>query len=191
MGRLRVIAGRAHGRRLVVPRGGRTRPTSGRVRGALFDMLEHRGWLEGARIVDLFAGSGALGIEALSRGAAAAVFVESAPGAVAALRRNVAASGFSDRAEVLAADAFQGLRTLARRGGTVDGVIADPPYGDDWPARTLAAVVQAGVLARDGWVALEHRAGETVIAPPGLAVVQRRRHGGTALTLLAPGEESP
>src|SRR5215470_2071654 len=98
---LRVIAGGAHGRRLRVPAGGRTRPTSSLVRGALFNMLEHRGWLIDARILDLYAGSGAMGIEALSRGARAVVFVEASPGVVRTLRANLAASGFAERAEVV------------------------------------------------------------------------------------------
>jgi 16S rRNA (guanine966-N2)-methyltransferase len=151
-------------------------------------MLAHRGWLEGAHVVDLFAGSGALGIEALSRGAAGAVFVESAPAAVAALRRNLAASGCGERGEVLPGDALHALRTLARRGAAVDGVIADPPYGQAWPARILAAVVASGVLVPGGWVAVEHAADEGLEPPPGLAVVQRRRHGGTSLTLLVSEE---
>src|SRR5262245_66289707 len=125
---LRIIAGRAHGRRLRAP-GGPTRPTSSLVRGALFNMLEHRGWLAEARIVDLYAGSGALGIEALSRGARSVLFVESSANVVRTLRVNVARSGFADRADVMAASAERALRTLERLGRQVDGVIADPPYG--------------------------------------------------------------
>src|SRR5215468_5752714 len=99
---VRVISGRAHGRRLRVPGGGRIRPTSGLVRGALFNMLESRGWLADARVLDCFAGSGALGIEALSRGARDVVFVEAHPSVVRVLRDNVAASGFGERARILA-----------------------------------------------------------------------------------------
>src|SRR5262245_37777422 len=125
---LRIIAGRAHGRRLRVP-GGRTRPTSSLVRGALFNMLEHRGLLADACLLDLYAGSGALGIEALSRGARAVVFVEASAGVVRTLRDSLAVTGFAARAEVMLTSAERALRSLERRGARVDGVIADPPYG--------------------------------------------------------------
>lgn len=187
---VRVIAGRAHGRRLRVPSGGRTRPTSGLVRGALFNMLEHRGWVADAVLLDLFAGTGALGIEALSRGARRVIFVESAPAAIRALRHNLWRSGLSRRGELLATTAAQALRKLAGRGMQVDGVFADPPYGMRVAQRCLDGLVQAGVLAPSGWVALEHRVDEEPQATGRLEVVTRRRHGDTVLTLLGPMEES-
>jgi 16S rRNA (guanine966-N2)-methyltransferase len=117
---LRVVAGAFKGRRLAAPRGVRTRPTADRVREALFSML---GDVGGARVLDLYAGSGALGIEALSRGAASAVFVERDPQAVAAIERNLAAVGVE--AVVVRQDA---LRWLARADGPFDLVFCDPPY---------------------------------------------------------------
>lgn len=117
---MRVVAGAYGGRRLQAPTGTRTRPTIDRVREALFSIL---GPIEGLRVLDLFAGSGALGIEALSRGAASATFVDSAPAAVAAVRRNLASMGAE--AEVRRVDA---LRWLARAQGSYDLVFADPPY---------------------------------------------------------------
>src|SRR5579875_2802224 len=128
---VRVIAGAAHGRRLRVPTGG-TRPTAGLVRGALFNMLAHRGWLDRALVLDLFAGSGALGIEALSRGVRRVVFVEANP---------TAARVLAARARVLRAPVRRALAALAAKGVLADGVLADPPYGKGWPARTIAAVV--------------------------------------------------
>jgi 16S rRNA (guanine966-N2)-methyltransferase len=118
---VRVIAGEHRGRRLEVPRGTSVRPTSDRVREALFSIL---GDVGGARVLDLFAGSGALGIEALSRGAGGAVFVENDPRALAALRANVEAIGGSG-AEVVRADALSWLR---RGGRTFDLLFLDPPY---------------------------------------------------------------
>jgi 16S rRNA (guanine966-N2)-methyltransferase len=162
---LRVIAGRARGRRLRVPSGGQTRPTSGLVRGALLNMVEQRGWLAGATVLDPFAGSGAVGIEALSRDAGAAIFVESDPAAVRA------------------------LRTLARRGAVVDGVVADPPYGAGWVERAVDAVAASGLLAPDAWIAVEHRVDEPPTPPAGHAVLQARRHGRTAVTLVARAED--
>ncbi|HEY1357567.1 MAG TPA: 16S rRNA (guanine(966)-N(2))-methyltransferase RsmD [Thermoleophilaceae bacterium] len=117
---MRVVAGAFKGRRLQAPRGGGTRPTADRVREALFSML---GDVSGVRVLDLYAGSGALGIEALSRGAASAVFVERAPAALVALRRNLAAVGVE--AEVRRQDA---LRFLEAARATFDLVFLDPPY---------------------------------------------------------------
>jgi 16S rRNA (guanine966-N2)-methyltransferase len=117
---LRVVAGQFKGRRLQAPRGTRTRPTADRVREALFSML---GDVTGARVLDLYAGSGALGIEALSRGAASAVFVDRDPQAVAAIERNLAAIGVE--AAVVRQDA---LRYLAGPDGPFELVFCDPPY---------------------------------------------------------------
>lgn len=137
---MRVIAGTAGGRRLVAPKGDRTRPTPDRVREALFSSLQPR--LSGARVLDLFAGSGALAIEALSRGAAEATLVERARPALAAIRTNLDTAGVADRATVLAAE-LPGA--LARVDGPFDLVLLDPPYG-------LARGVLADVL--DGLVGL-------------------------------------
>jgi len=120
---VRVVAGRWGGRRIGTPAGEGTRPTSDRVREALFSMLAS---VEGARVLDLFAGSGALGIEALSRGAAEATFVDSAPRAVRALRDNLGALGAS--AEVRRADARAFLRNARTAGRQYDLVFVDPPY---------------------------------------------------------------
>jgi 16S rRNA (guanine966-N2)-methyltransferase len=117
---VRVVAGEFRGRRLAAPRGARTRPTADRVREALFSML---GDVSGARVLDLYAGSGALGIEALSRGAASAVFVERDARAAAVIERNLSSLGLQQ--EVLRQDA---VRFLARSTGTFDLVFCDPPY---------------------------------------------------------------
>jgi 16S rRNA (guanine966-N2)-methyltransferase len=121
---VRVVAGRFRGHGLVAPRGRSTRPTSDRVREALFSILV--GSVEGARVLDLFAGSGALAIEALSRGAAAAVLVDSSAAAVAAIRRNLSAVGAD--AEVRRQDAFTYLGTARRDARLYDLVFLDPPY---------------------------------------------------------------
>jgi 16S rRNA (guanine966-N2)-methyltransferase len=123
---VRVIAGRLGGRRLKAPRGTSTRPTSDRVREATFALL---GTVQGARVLDLFAGTGALGIEALSRGAERAVFVERDTHALRALRANLAALGLEQpEAEVRAAEAIAALRTARGRQETYDLVFIDPPY---------------------------------------------------------------
>jgi 16S rRNA (guanine966-N2)-methyltransferase len=133
---VRVVAGEFRGRRLAAPRGARTRPTADRVREALFSML---GDVTGARVLDLYAGSGALGIEALSRGAGSAVFVDRDPRAVAAIERNLESLGLEQ--EVLRQDA---VRFLARAKGTFDLVFCDPPYDS---ASHLAAPLAQGLPA--------------------------------------------
>lgn len=141
---MRIIAGVAGGRRLRVPPSG-TRPTSDRVRESLFSALDARVDLEGARVIDCYAGSGALGLEALSRGAASAVFIERDREAFAVLQGNIAAVGLPG-AECLAGDVLQVLRRGIAQ--TADVVLCDPPY--DLPAVELASVLDA--LVSFGWV---------------------------------------
>jgi 16S rRNA (guanine966-N2)-methyltransferase len=137
---MRVIAGEAKGRRLVAPRTSATRPATDRLRESIFGTLGTRP--EGAAVLDLFAGSGALGIEALSRGAARATFVDRDPAAVGAIRRNLAATGFADRAVVARGDAAAFLRTADE---VYDIVFADPPYAD---AELLALLLAGPDLRR-------------------------------------------
>jgi 16S rRNA (guanine966-N2)-methyltransferase len=122
---LRIVGGEFAGRRLTAPRGGRTRPTPDRVREALFSIL---GQLDHARVLDLYAGSGALGIEALSRGAAQATFVDSDAAAAHAVRANLERIGVADDARVFRADVPSFLRGAARHGERWDLVLCDPPY---------------------------------------------------------------
>ena len=129
---MRIIAGRHRGRKLVAPAGAATRPTADRVRQALFDMLWHAPWagrsaVDGALVLDAFAGTGALGLEALSRGAAHATFLETDRAALGALRANIAACREAERCAVLPADATRPPR--AARACTL--VFLDPPYGED------------------------------------------------------------
>ena len=171
---IRIVAGQWRGRRLATPRGRDTRPTSDRVREALFSIL---GALDGERVLDLFAGSGALGLEALSRGAASATLVERAPAALRALRDNVADLGAS--AEVVAADALVWLRVAREQGAQYDLVFLDPPY------RTAAG------LGRELEVAPVLAAGARVVAESdrrsplelGLPVTDERRYGDTLIRI--------
>jgi 16S rRNA (guanine966-N2)-methyltransferase len=139
-----VIAGSAKGRTLDAPRGGATRPATDRIRETLFAILEPV--LDEARVLDLFAGAGTLGIEALSRGAASATFVERSPEALKALRRNLAATGFVDRAEVIAANVSSFVeRSIV---GPYDVVFCDPPFADvELLEAILAHPRLAGALA--------------------------------------------
>lgn len=146
---MRVVAGRLGGRRLAAPRGAATRPTSDRVREALFSVLGET--VAGARVLDLFAGSGALGIEALSRGAARATFVERAAAAQRALAANLEALGLE--AEVHNGDAVAYLGYASRAGETYDLVFLDPPYRD--AERLAGELVLSGVLAPGARVVVE------------------------------------
>jgi 16S rRNA (guanine966-N2)-methyltransferase len=174
-----VIAGTLGGRRLLAPRGSETRPTADRVREALFSML---GELHGARVLDLFAGTGALGIEALSRGAAGAVFVEREQAALSALRANLAALGLDPPlAEVRPGDALRALESACRAGERYDLVFLDPPYArsQEWGPRLREQLPQA--LAPEGRVVVEsdRRAPLSL----GLPVQRQRRYGDTSITI--------
>ncbi|MFV0252682.1 MAG: 16S rRNA (guanine(966)-N(2))-methyltransferase RsmD [Beutenbergiaceae bacterium] len=178
----RIIGGSAGGRRLAVPATG-TRPTSDRVREALFTRLAHRGVLDHARVLDLFAGSGALGLEALSRGASSAVLVDSARTAVAVCRSNAQVLGFADRVTVLARKVDQLLAGPApTRTSTL--VFCDPPYQLS-VERTLQLLLRAGWLAPEAVVVLE-RSGRSPQPqlPAGLEVEASKDYGETTLWFL-------
>jgi pantetheine-phosphate adenylyltransferase len=159
------------------------RPTSDRVREALFARL---GALDGASVLDLCAGTGALGIEALSRGAARTVFVERSVGCAALVRANLADLGLSARGRVLRGDARSMLRRLARAGERFDLILFDPPYGSAETTRVLEAVVEAGILAAGATVVVETSRRDGEVAAPGLDLVDRRGYGDTTITRLAP-----
>ena len=167
---MRVVAGTARGRRLQAPDGRDTRPTSDRVREALFSSLESLDAVRDAEVADLFAGTGALGIEALSRGAARVTFVDSSPGAATAIGRNLEATGLTSRATVVRADVLRWLGTPVR----FDLVLADPPYSfEAWG--DLGALVDAAVLVAesDREVDLGER----------WRVERQKRYGSTVVTI--------
>ena len=182
----RIIAGQARGRRLAVPPKG-TRPTSDRVREALFSSLGHEfvgGW-SGVRVLDLYAGSGALGLEAASRGAAHVLLVERAPAAVEVIGRNVAAVGIP-RVEVLASDVARAASHPAPSGGGYDLVFLDPPYElpDADVARVLTALLAQGWLAAGAVVVVERSVSSGgIVWPSGIESLRDRRYGDTALWL--------
>ncbi len=191
---MRVIAGRWRGRRLRSPApGGHSRsgppgsrreairPTSDRARAGLFDWLGP--WVEGARVLDLFAGTGSLGIEALSRGAAHAVFVECDPGARRALSRNLEEFEVGVRGELLALDVEVGLDRLAGRNRCFELVLADPPWESPWADRVLGGVSRGSLLTKQGILVIEQRRGNREsgegAAAEGLALRETRQYGGT------------
>lgn len=184
----RIVAGSAGGRRLSVPKGDITRPTSERVREALFSILEVRGCVRGARVLDLFAGSGALGLEAASRGAAEVVLVDSAQRAAAAARANAAALALR-RVTVVLASAERYLSRPASR--PFDLVLLDPPYAfaEESLARLLAALTEGEWLEPDAVVVVERSARSPQPRWPGsLQRSDVRRYGETTVWLAGPGE---
>ncbi|MGE0179894.1 MAG: 16S rRNA (guanine(966)-N(2))-methyltransferase RsmD [Sphingomonas sp.] len=177
---MRIIAGEWRRRPLRAPPGRGTRPTSDRAREGLFSMLVSRlGSLEGLRVADLFAGSGALGLEALSRGAAHCLFVEKDRAAADMLRANVGAFGAADRAEIRVQPAEHAMPPAL----PCDLILADPPYSSGLAQAALDRIGDGGWLASGGWVGIETE-GESLAFPPTLAPVVERRFGKALVTLL-------
>lgn len=181
---LRVVAGLHRGRRLAAPPGEATRPTSDRVRQAVFDMLWHAPWagraaVEGALVLDAFAGTGAMGLEALSRGAARACFIEQDRVALAVLRQNIAALREEPRCLVLPGDALRPRAAPAPCGL----VFLDPPYGKDLVPRAVAALAGAGWLA-SGALLVAETGREEALVLPGWTEVAARDHGAARVAFL-------
>ncbi len=185
---MRVVAGRLRGRALKAPAGDATRPTGARVKEALFSILSD---VSEARVLDLYSGSGALGIEALSRGARSAVFVESARPALDCLRENLTKLGLSDAAQVLPLR-VEGALAQLRRHGPFDLVLCDPPWKDVLAAwRGLEALAAAGLFAPSARVVLEHAAKGPPPFAEGASPLRRydeRRWGDTAVSLFEPAD---
>jgi len=176
---VRVVAGRFGGRRLQAPPGRGTRPTSDRVREALFSTL---GPLDGARVLDLFAGSGALAIEALSRGAASALLVERDPRAVAVVRANLDALGLAaPEATVVAGPARTALRSASARGDTYDLIFLDPPYRSaPGLGRELSAALEPLLTGGGRVVSESDRRAPLELALP---LTHERRYGDTLIRI--------
>jgi 16S rRNA (guanine966-N2)-methyltransferase len=176
---VRIIAGAWRSRVIEAPPGEATRPTADRVRETLFSMLASRlGSFEDLRVADLFAGSGTLGLEALSRGAASATFVERDAKAAAAIRRNVEKLGAAERVRILASSAL-----ALPRSEPFDLIFADPPYASGSGTAAVTAVAAAGWLAAGGWMSVETSRGDAV--DPGAFTIESSRAVGRArVTLL-------
>ena len=173
---MRIITGRARGARLKTPKGLLTRPTSDRVKESLFSILGGR--VAGRRVLDLFAGTGSLGLEALSRGAASAVFVDRATEAV--LRENAEHTRLGETARILRGDVFSALARLAAEGAVFDLVFCDPPYHKGLWERALTALDASPVLSEGALVIVESGEDEKEIPPLSrLSLVREERYGHT------------
>lgn len=180
---MRIVGGRHRGRAIEAPPGSDVRPTSGRAREALFNILthgEHATALPGAIALDVFAGTGAFGLEALSRGAAEAYFIENARPALDALRRNIAALGETARAHIRAAEATR--PPAAPKAASI--AFLDPPYRSGLAAPALAALAAAGWLTLEPRVIVELAAREAFDPPEEFGVADERRYGAARLVFL-------
>jgi len=188
---MRIVGGKHRGVALEAPKGDRTRPTTDRLRESLFNILAHRyaDRLDGARVLDLFAGTGALGLEALSRGASFALFVETAADARAVIRRNIDALGAVGRTRVWRRDAAKPGQCPVP---PFDLVFADPPYGRGLGEPALAAAVADGWVAQGALAVLEERADALPSAVAGWRILESRTFGDSAVVILeAASDDNP
>lgn len=187
---MRVIAGSARGLRLAAPAGLGTRPTADRVKEALFSIIASRQGLDSSRVLDICAGTGSLGIEALSRGAASCCFIERDRQVLGILEKNLARSGLAGRGECLALDAMSGLKRLSNQGKTFDIVFFDPPYSSDAYIAVPEALSSLSLISEGGLLVAECSARSTLAERYGTLVrVDRRAYGDTALEFFV--RESP
>lgn len=187
---MRVISGSVGGLSLTVPK--KVRPTTDRVRESVFNILTSRFSLTAIDVLDLFAGTGALGIEALSRGAHSAVFVDASPDAQKIIRANLKTTKLLNRGRILRAYALKGIGILEDQGLRFGGVFLDPPYEEGWVDKTLRRLARSSILRTGAWVVVEHaqhEAGAASYAP--LVLTDSRRYGTTGVSFyLHEGEEA-
>ena len=178
---MRIISGEARGRTLFAPAGDQTRPTSDKLRGSLFNILNGR--VEGAEVLDLFGGTGALALEALSRGAARAAIVDSSRAAIEAIRRNaqnVLKDALDERALILKTDYRSAISGLSGR--SFDLIFLDPPYRmTDAYGDAIARLDRVGAIAQDAVIVCERRHDSAFAAPEGFEIYDSRSYGETAV----------
>ncbi len=187
---MRVIAGIAKGRKLKAPKGRETRPTADRVKEALFNILANR--VIDATFLDLFAGTGSIGIEALSRGAKEVVFVEQSPSVCRIISENLTLTGFSDHAVVYKHDVGRVLKTLGDKKYGFDLIFVDPPYLKDFEGGTLAGIVDYGLLNPGGVVVIEKSTKDQIpdsVQP--LRLYREEKYGDTTLNFYQLTDELP
>jgi 16S rRNA (guanine966-N2)-methyltransferase len=184
---MRIISGASKGRKLATPKTPSLRPTSGRVKESIFDILREE--VEGKRVLDLFAGTGNLGIEALSRGAEKAVFVEKGRHALRLIQRNLAQFGLVERSEILPVDANRAIRILNHKGERFGLIFMDPPYEKGLIEKTLMKMSSYPIYHRDSIVVVEHHRREGLPPlPGGWNLIRQQRTGDTVTSFLTPPE---
>jgi len=189
---MRIVSGSAGGLHLKVPKGHKLRPTADQVKEAIFNILSSRFVLTDIAVLDLFAGTGALGIEALSRGASSAVFVDANPEAQRVIRANLTATGLRRQGRIIRAYTAKGIKVAEEQGLRFGGVFLDPPYGEGWIDKTLRLLARSAILLPGAWVVVEHsQQEEGAESYPPLALTDRRRYGTTGVSFYqCQGEEA-
>lgn len=178
---MRVISGSVGGLKLSAPKGMTTRPTTDRVKEALFSILEHAGFLEGSKVLDLFAGSGALGIEAISRGAASCIFVENNRSALQTIRVNLSRTGLEDKANIISMDVLKAIEKIAQKENRFKLALLDPPYDSGVQVNTIKYLATY-LMEPDGMIVLEVSSRSVVPQSiAGYTRINRRVYGDTAL----------
>jgi 16S rRNA (guanine(966)-N(2))-methyltransferase RsmD len=180
---MRIVSGSAGGLHLKVPKGYKLRPTADQVREAIFNILVSRFPLADVTILDLFAGTGALGIEALSRGARFVVFVDASPEAQRTIQANLNLTSFRRRGRIIRAYVNKGIKVVEDQGLRFGGVFLDPPYEEGWVDKTLQTIARSPILEPNAWVVVEYsRDEEGAEAYPPLVLTDRRRYGTTGVS---------
>jgi len=178
---LRIVGGEAKGRKLNIVKGKSVRPTADRVKESLFNILREK--ISGTEVLDLFAGVGSLGIEALSRGAKRAVFVDKGSACARVIGKNLDILGFRDRAEICHEEAGKAVRWLAQRERKFELIFADPPYGSDLAKKTLGDLAESHIVDEKGTVVVEHYWKRTLPEEVGrLRLVRNEKYGDTSLS---------
>jgi 16S rRNA (guanine(966)-N(2))-methyltransferase RsmD len=179
---MRILAGTAKGRKLTPIKKRGIRPTRDNVKESIFAMIQ--GHVVGSTVLDLFAGTGNLGLEALSQGAKKAIFVEKERTPLRAIMKNRDLCGFQDRTEIISQDAEVALNALMRKGEKVDLVFVDPPYGKGYVDKTLRFISAHGIVREGGLIIVEHGPAEDPSSQGGnLSLVKQKRHGDTVISI--------
>lgn len=184
---MRVIAGKAKGHKLVTPSSDRVRPALDQVKEAIFNILFN---VEGLRVLDLFAGSGSVGIEALSRGASEAVFVEEWSKAVAAIKRNLKHCKLEENTRIIGKTVEKAMSILAKEDKPFDLIFVDPPYGKDMVNPTLKALAKSPLVRNGSIIVVEHHPKEPIDCIVGLSLTDTRKYGQTHVSFLSPGSKT-
>lgn len=186
---MRIISGTSRGRRLAAPRGQSLRPTSDRVKESIFNILGRE--VEGKVVLDLFAGTGNLGIEALSRGAVRVIFVERAREALRTIHKNLLQCGYSDRAEIIPKEVGRAIGILETRGASFDLILMDPPYERGWIQRTFGKLNHHRIYQEGSILVIEHGRREPLPEKTGKwTILKQRTIGDTVISILRAGAVS-
>jgi 16S rRNA (guanine966-N2)-methyltransferase len=187
---MRIISGTAKGRKLVTPRDRSLRPTSDRVKESIFNILQNK--LEGKVVLDLFAGTGNLGIEALSRGAKKTIFVEKGRQALRLIQRNLNQFGLKERSEIFSKDANRAIGILKEKGESFDLILMDPPYEKGLIQKTITKLNSHQIFHKDSILVIEHNRREPLPRNMnGWNLIRQRRIGETVISFLTPQGEHP